>query len=159
MDPNQSQNQQPYQQQYQYQQQPQYQQPRYQLDTSRSLVKYILLSIVTLGIYGIYVMTKVSTDINIIASRYDGKKTMNFCLLTFVFSWLTLGIYPLVWYHMLSNRIGDELRRRGFAMEFSAETFWLWNVLGSVIIVGPFIYMHKLLTAMNQLSDSYNRMG
>ena len=35
---------------------------------------------ITFGIYGIVVMSGVSTDINTIASRYDGKKTMHYCL-------------------------------------------------------------------------------
>lgn len=40
-------------------------------------------------------MSNISTDINTIASRYDGKKTMHYCLVLFIFSWLTLGIVPL----------------------------------------------------------------
>ncbi len=48
--------------------------PIRQLDTNRGLLKFILLSIITFNIYGIVVMSKVSSDINIIATRYDGKK-------------------------------------------------------------------------------------
>ncbi|WP_231129339.1 DUF4234 domain-containing protein [Bifidobacterium choloepi] len=70
--------------------------PNAQLPTNRSLLKFVLLSIVTLGIYGIYVMTVISTNINTIASRYDNRKTMNYCLVYFIFSWLTFGILPLV---------------------------------------------------------------
>ena len=51
-------------------------------------------------------MSNISTDINTIASRYDGKKTMHYCLVLFIFSWLTLGIVPLVWNHKISDRIG-----------------------------------------------------
>ena len=54
-----------------------------QLKTNRGLLKYILLSAVTLGIYSIVVMSSVSNDINVIASRYDGKRTMHYCLLFF----------------------------------------------------------------------------
>ena len=60
--------------------------PAVQLKTNRGLIKYVLLSIITLGIYGLVVMSSVSTDINTIASRYDGKKTMHFCLLVFLVS-------------------------------------------------------------------------
>ena len=84
-----------------------------QLKTNRGMLKFILLSIITLGIYGIVVMSSISSDINTIASRYDGKKTTHHCLMLFVFSWLTLGIAPLVWYHKISARIGGELKRRG----------------------------------------------
>ena len=123
------------------------------------LLKTILLSIITFGIYGLVVMSKVSTDINVIASRYDGKKTMHYCLLVFIFSWLTLGIAPLVWSHRISARIGGELQRRGIDYSFGAGTFWGWNVLGALIVVGPFIYLHKLLKAMNLLSADYNAKG
>lgn len=130
-----------------------------QLKTNRGLLKFILLSIITLGIYGLVVMSSVGTDINAIAGRYDGKKTMHFCLVFFIFSALTLGIVPLVWYHKLSNRIGNELNRRGINYSFGAGTYWGWSILGSLIVVGPFIYMHKLLKSMNLLSEHYNVNG
>jgi hypothetical protein len=130
-----------------------------QLKTNRGLVKFILLSLITCGIYGLVVMSAVSSDINIIAGRYDGKKTMHFCLMAFVFSWLTMGIVPIIWYHRISSRIGNELTRRGISYSFGAGSFWGWNVLGSFIVVGPYIYLHKLLKAMNLLSENYNVNG
>ena len=133
--------------------------PVAQLKTNRGLLKYILLSLITFGIYGIVVMSTISRDINIIATRYDGKKTMHYCLVCFVFSWLTLGVVPLVWMHRISNRIGTELVRRNYDYDFGASTFWLWGVLGSLILVGPFIYYHKLLKSMNLISESYNYYG
>ena len=133
--------------------------PVRQLKTNRGLVKYILLSLITFGIYPLVIMSSISSDINLIASRYDGKKTMHFCLLSFIFSWLTFGIAPFVWYHRISNRIGNELNRRGIAYSFGAGSFWGWFILGSFIFVGPFIYMHKLFKAMNLLSADYNING
>ena len=130
-----------------------------QLNTNRGMLKFILLSIITLGIYGIVVMSSISSDINTIASRYDGKKTTHYCLMLFVFSWLTLGIAPLVWSHKISARIGGELKRRGVNYSFGAGSFWGWNVLGSLIYVGPFIYIHKLMKAMNLLCEHYNVNG
>lgn len=109
--------------------------------------------------YGLVVMTKISTEINTIASPYDNKKTMNYCLVVLIFSWLTMGIVPLVWAHRFSNRVGSELLRRNLPYQFDAGTFWLWNVLGSLIVVGPFVYTHKLLTAMNMLCTDYNAKG
>lgn len=130
-----------------------------QLKTNRGLVKFILLSIITFGIYALVVMSAVSTDINAIAGRYDGKKTMHYCLVVFIFAGLTLGIVPLVWYHKISARIGNELARRGISYSFGAGSFWGWGVLGSLIFVGPFIYTHKLLKAMNLLAADYNVNG
>ena len=104
-------------------------------------------------------MSTISTDINDIASKYDGKRTMHFCLVFFVLSWLTFGIYPLIWYHCISERIGDELKRRNINYNFSASTYWLWNILGSLIVVGPFIYLYRLFKSMNLLAEDYNVNG
>ncbi len=133
--------------------------PVMHLPTNRSTVKYILLSILTLGIYGIVEMTSISENVNVIASRRDGKKTMNYCLLFFVVSWLTLGIGYIVWYHRLSNRIGAELRQRQIPYSFGAGSFWGWNILGSLILIGPFVYLYRLMHAMNMLCENYNLNG
>ena len=83
------------------------------LRTNRGLAKFYFLSLITFGIYGLVVLCNVSIDINTIASRRDGKHTMNYLLLYFIFSWLTLGIAPLVWFHRISNRIGGQLIGHG----------------------------------------------
>lgn len=125
------------------------------LRTNRSLLKYILLSMITFGIYGLVVISHISEEINVVAAR-DGKRTMHYCLIFFIFSWLTMGIAPLVWQHRISNRIGNELKARGIGYQFSASTFWLWGILGSLIIVGPFIYYHKFFKGMNFINGAYN---
>ena len=133
--------------------------PAVQLPTNRSMVKLILLSLVTFGIYSLVIMSKMSENINTIASRYDGKHTMHFALLFLLVGPLTLGIGTLVWYHKVSNRIGAELERRNLPYSFGAGAFWLWSILGSMILVGPFVYLHKFCVAMNTLAADYNERG
>ena len=133
--------------------------PVVQLKTNKGLLKTILLSIITLGIYPLVVMSAVSNEINIVASRYDGKKTMHFCLLAFIVAPITAGIAGIVWYHKISNRIGDELKRRGIAYKFSAADFWLWSVLGALIGIGPLVYLHKLFKAVNLMNADFNVNG
>ena len=130
-----------------------------QLKTNRSLLKFILLSIVTLGIYSIVFFTGIANDINVVASRYDGKRTMHFCLLCFIIAPITFGIGGLVWCHKFSARVGNELARRNLPYSFGAMDFWLWDILASLVIVGPFIYMHKLITSVNQIAEHYNIHG
>ncbi len=130
-----------------------------QLKTNRGLLKFILLSLITFGIYSIVFYSSISTDINVIASRYDGKKTMHYCLLFFIVSPITLGIASIVWIHKISARIGNELSRRGVAYSFGAADFWLWGVIGSLIAVGPLVYLYKLAHSMNKLSENYNING
>lgn len=129
------------------------------LRTERSFVSYFFLSIITLGIYALVQECHISEEINEVVSPHDGKHTMHFALIFFIFSWLTLGIVPLVWYHRTSNRIGDELRRRGIHMDFGADTFWLWAVVGSLIAIGPYVYVYKRLHAMNAMNQDYNEKG
>ena len=95
-------------------------------------------------------------EINVLASPHDGRHTMHYCLIFFLFSWLTLNIATLVWWHRISGRIGQELRRRNLQYSFGASDFWLWNILGSLIVIGPFVYIHKLMKAMNFINADWN---
>ena len=126
---------------------------------NKGLLKTILLSLITFGIYPLVVMSAVSNDINIVASRYDGKKTMHYCLLIFIVAPITAGIGAIVWSHRISKRIGNELNRRGIGYSFGAGSFWGWSVLGSLIGIGPLVYTHKLFKAMNLLCADYNAKG
>ncbi len=133
--------------------------PKKLLPINRGLAKFFLLSMVTLGIYGIVVLTQISSEINTVATRYDGRKTTNYLWFFFLWGWLTGGIAFLVWFHNLSNRIGNELQRRQIPYSFSASDYWLWCVLGSFVGFLPLVYTHKLLTAMNMLNADYNQKG
>ncbi|MGN0141899.1 MAG: DUF4234 domain-containing protein [Roseburia sp.] len=135
-----------------------YWRPALQLPTERALWKMILFGILTCGIYNMVIFCRISGELNLIASRYDGKRTMHYLGMS-ILGGITFGIYMLVWFHGFSNRIQCELQRRNIFYSFSAKDFWLWNVLGSLILVGPFVYQHKLLKAMNQLCESYNYYG
>ena len=64
--------------------------PVAQLRTNRGLLKTILLSAITFGIYGLVVQAHIAEDTNVICSRYDGQKTMNFWLLFFLVGPVTL---------------------------------------------------------------------
>lgn len=134
--------------------------PALQLKTNRGWFKTLLLSLITFGIYPLVLFSAMSTDINTIASRYDGKKTMHFCLLFFVIAPITFGIGAIVWYHRISRRIGNELLRRGIPYSFGAGSFWGWNVLGVFLFgIGPIVYLHKLCKSMNLLCANFNING
>lgn len=123
------------------------------------LAKYIFLSILTLGLYGIYAFAKMGSNLNAIAGMHDGKKTMNYWLLTLLIGPLTLGIGFLVWNHKFCARLGAELNRRSLPYNISAGTFWLWNIFGIIIIVGPLVYVYKLCHGMNMLIDDAKSKG
>ena len=134
--------------------------PPYALDTRRGLLKYILLTIVTLGIYELYIFTKMASDLNTITSRSPvGKRHTNYLLTFFLAAPLTLFIYMAVWWHGFSKHVGIELRRRNIPMTFGASDYWLVNVLLGVFVIGKFIFVYRLFHAMNALSADYNQRG
>ena len=133
--------------------------PVSKLPTKRGLLKMIIFSPLTFSIYPLVVYSRISTEINTVASRHDGKHTMHYCLIFFLLTGLTFGIAPIVWFHRISGRIGCELKRRGINYTFGSADFWLWNVLGSIIFVGPFVFIHKFLKAMNLINADYNQRG
>ena len=127
-----------------------------QLKTSRGLLKYILFSLITLGIYPIVMFSLISDELNTVCK--DNKRTTQYWLLWFL-SMVTLSIPIFIWNHTASNRMGNELKRRGINYSISASTFWGWGFLGVFIFIGPFVYLYKFLKASNLLNADFNQKG
>lgn len=129
------------------------------MDTHRGLRKVFRLNLLTLGLYSIVFYFGISTDTLMMAGRYGGKKTMQYCRLFFRMGTLPLGIGYFVRFRRLSARIGAELGRRGISHAFGARTFWPRNVFGALILIGPFLYTHTLTNASNALAEHYYQYG
>lgn len=103
----------------------------------------LFLTPLTLGIYPLVKYTQMGYDI----SNLDGKSTFPYWVMALFLSGITLGIFPIIWWHRICNRIGA----LGPSNGFSAGTFWGWNVLGCLILVGPLVFLWKLCNALNSL--------
>ena len=125
------------------------------MKTDRSLVAYILLSIITCGIYSYYFLYAMARDANVICSA-DGKKTGG--LLAFILlSFITCGFYALYWYYALGNRLAENAPRYGMSFQENGTTVLLWYLVGALACgIGPFVAMHILIKNMNSLSVAYN---
>ena len=124
------------------------------MKTNRSLLVFFLLSIVTLGIYSLFFWHGYARDMNIVCAN-DGKKTRGI-LAMIVFSLLTFGIYGLVWMYGVGDRIAFNSHKRGIYNNTTGSNVLLWNILGSFILIGPFVALHKLIDGLNKLSSDYN---
>ena len=121
----------------------------------RGLAGFILLSVITLGIYSLYWIHKLGKDVNTICEG-DGKKTgglLKYLLLGII----TFGIYDLVWLYMLGYRLQDNAPRYGLSFKESGGAVLLWYILGAFIIVGPFIALYIIIKNTNALADEYNK--
>ena len=121
----------------------------------RGLASFILLSMITGGIYGWWRIHILAKDMNLMCDG-DGKITRGF-LAYFFFGLLTFGIYCLVWLYMVGDRLHDNANRYNLSFKESGGTVLLWFLLGSLIIVGPFIALHIIFKNTNALADEYNK--
>lgn len=125
------------------------------LKTNRSALKLFVFGSLTMGIYIIFFFMPLPYDLDKVNPPRERGKTMSF-LLAAVLSVITLKIAMWAWHHHIADRTEEALTRRGIDYDFGPDDFWKWYVLGSFIIVGPFIYFHKLCKAMNLLCQDYN---
>lgn len=125
------------------------------MNENRSLLKFILLSIITFGIYSLFFIHAYARDMNAVCSG-DGKKTGGLLAVIFL-STITFGIYSIVWLYKVGDRIDDNCHARGIKSPCTGGSLLLWNILGSLIFIGPFIGMHKMIKGLNLLCMAYNR--
>lgn len=125
------------------------------LDTDRSLVMYILLTIITCGIYGYYFIYKLAQDINV-ACEGDGENTPG--LATYlILSFITCGFYDLYWEYKIGNRISENAHRYGLIIEENGSSIILWRIFGALICgLGTFVGIHILLKNANTICEAYN---
>lgn len=130
-----------------------YKQPK--LVTNRSMWKLMILSILTCGIYTIIFFIPFSFDLDKVAPKPDRSKTMNY-LFVHIIAAFTFSIVVVIWHYHVAHRVEEALSQRGIDYQFSTHDFWGWYIAGSLFLVGPFVYFHKLCKAMNLLCENYN---
>lgn len=125
------------------------------LKTDRSLLVYILLSIVTCGIYSYYFIYKLAQDVNI-ACDGDGESTAGL-LMFILLSIVTCGIYTWIWYYKLGNRLATNAARYGLNFPENGTTVLLWMLFGSMLCgIGPFIAWNIIIKNTNSICMAYN---
>ncbi|MBQ2378673.1 MAG: DUF4234 domain-containing protein [Clostridia bacterium] len=127
---------------------------RAKLPTNRSMWKLMLLSFLTCGIYGVIFFIPFSFDLEKI-SPYSISRQMNY-IWAHLLSLFTFALVIDIWHYQTAKRVEEALEYRGIDYRFGTRTFWGWFVLGSLILIGPFVYFHKLCKAMNLLCKHYN---
>ena len=118
-----------------------YQEPK--LVTNRNMWKLMILNILTLGIYSIFFFIPFSFDLDKVDPKREREKTMNF-FVAYILSLFTFSIVITIWHYHIAKRVEEALAFRKIDYDFSTSDFWKWYFFGSFIIVGPFIYFHKL---------------
>ena len=125
------------------------------LSTSRSLVAYIILSLITCGIYGYYFIYSLARDINVVCAN-DGDRTPG--LATYIIlSFITCGFYSLYWEYKIANRIYANQQRYNITIAEDGTAVLLWRIFGYFIcILGTFVGTNILINNTNKICKAYN---
>ena len=126
------------------------------INENRDLVTYILLTIVTCGIYGYWFVYTMAQDANI-ACADDGEETPGLAVYILL-SIVTCGIYSYYWQYKLANRLQANGPRYGVTIPEGGSDVLIWYILGTfVCFICSFVGMNILLKNMNTLAAAYNR--
>lgn len=125
------------------------------LETNRSLFVYIVLSLLTCGIYSLFFIYSMARDVNT-ACEGDGGNTSGL-LVFFLLSLVTCGIYPIIWEYSLANRLSENARRYNLYFSENGGTVLIWHLIGVLACgIGPFVAMNILIKNTNRIADAYN---
>ena len=96
----------------------------------RSIATCIVLTIVTLGIYGLYWMVKVHQEVHIVSGEQPTVSGGMLILLTIV----TFGIYSLYWCYKQGERIDKIHTMRGVPVGNNAVLYLVISIVGFSIV-------------------------
>lgn len=122
--------------------------------TNRTFWRAALLTVVTFGIYPIYLVENIAADTNISCSR-DGKRTWG-AFPVFTLGVLTLGIFPIIWHCQTICRYHDYCEKNNEKCRISIKFYLLWTLLGALTVVGPFIAIARFISAYTQSCRIFN---
>ena len=128
------------------------------VNQNRSLAMYIILSILTLGIYSLYTFYSIAKDVNTMCEG-DGEHTPGLLMLI-VLSLVTCGIYSFVWYYKLGNRLHTNGPKFGVNIQENGGTLLMWFVLGSLLcFIATFVGINIIFRNCNMIAAAYNNGG
>ena len=122
--------------------------------TDRGFWRTLLLSIVTLGIYPLYMVSVIAETTNI-ACRADKRRTWSalpFLLLSIV----TLGIFPLVWHCKVIARWTQYCEANGERCTITKRFYLGWTIFGTLVLFGPLIALARFFKAHDQIAELFN---
>ncbi len=127
------------------------------LRTNYRLWKAICFSLLTCGVYGLWLYSSMARDINILCDG-DGKETAGLAK-RMALTVITFGIYGYVWDYSFAERLADQAGRYGVVIRERGGTILLWEIPGILALgAGPFVALHLQLKNLNNMAAAYNAL-
>ena len=117
----------------------------------RKIAKYVLLQIVTLGIYGLFFWSDWTEDLNKMC-KDDDKESANY-ILVFILDIFTLGINSFIWNYTQAERMYRIAPKYGIALKHGGSYVLL---LRTILFFLPVIGSVERIKAFNTLAVAYN---
>lgn len=125
------------------------------INQNRSFIKFLLLSIITFGLYGLYFMTTLTSDVNTVCEG-DNESTTNFFIMI-ILGCITCGLYPFWWYYKLGNRLNKAGHIFGVDIPDSGTTFIFYAILSPFTFgLISLLLFYRMIDDVNKLSAAYN---
>ena len=122
----------------------------------RSFWMYLLLNVVTCGLYGLYFWYVWNEDVNRICAG-DGQEMPNY-IVVILLGLITCGIYIFYWMYKQGNRLQVNAGRYGVQLQENGSTFLLWALLGLITCaLAQYYGYYLMIQAVNKLAQGYNR--
>lgn len=119
---------------------------------TRNMTKYVILSLITFGIYNLYFYYKLSLDINAVC-KGDGEESESY-LVAFALSTITLGAYKVYWVYKLAQRLHVNAPRYNFKMTQTGKDIAVLEAFSF-----GYISTWELIKNMNRIAKVYNQNG
>ena len=97
----------------------------------RDIVKAVIFSIITLGIYGIYWFVKLTDESNMLSGDANQTSGVTAFLLTLV----TCGIYGIYWAYKRGELVDRYMQSRGMQGSNNAVLYLVLSIVGLSIVV------------------------
>ncbi len=117
----------------------------------RKIAKYVLLQIVTLGLYGLFFWSDWTEDLNKICED-DGKESANY-ILVFILDIFTFGIYSFAWNYIHSERMYRIAPKYGIELKHGGSYILLLRL---ILFFLPVVGTIEKLKLFNTLAVAYN---
>ena len=125
------------------------------MTTNRSLLKYLILSIITCGLYSFFFIHGVAKDVNEMCKN-DGDKVGGL-VAYIILSYLTCGLYSIYWQYKIANRLQANAPSYGLYFSENGTNILLWYLVGWLLcLIGPFIAMNIVIKNTNRMAAAYN---
>ncbi|MBQ4104038.1 MAG: DUF4234 domain-containing protein [Clostridia bacterium] len=117
----------------------------------RKIAKYVLLQIVTLGIYGLFFWSDWTEDLNKMCED-DDNESANY-ILVFILDIFSLGLYSFIWNYSQSERMYRIAPQYGISLKHGGSYILL---LRTILFFLPVIGSVEKIKLFNTLAVAYN---